>query len=222
MGEHLFKILVVGDVGAGKSCIINKYIRDEFSPNYKSTIGVDFGLKMLKIPSKDSNGKDVEKVVRLQFWDIAGQERFGNMTRVYYKDAVGAFVVFDQTRKKTYDGVARWKDDIDNKVWIRENVPIPCVLLANKDDLKDKKFPLSDDELKSFTDKNNFEECFKTSAKTGDNIDKAAKALVDAILKEMGRDPSDEESDSEENSNFVLGKTPSETTQDTEKNPCKC
>ena len=74
-------------------------------------------------------------IVRLQLWDIAGQERFGNMTRVYYKEALGAFVVCDVTRQSTFEGVTKWKDDIDAKVslpsaWGGGNIPV--VLLANK------------------------------------------------------------------------------------------
>lgn len=63
---------------------------------------------------------------------LIGQERFGNMTRVYYKDALGAFVVFDVTRPATFDAVAKWKQDLDAKVSLEDGTPIPCVLLANK------------------------------------------------------------------------------------------
>ena len=87
-------------------------------------IGVDFALKVIQW-SPDS-------VVRLQLWDIAGQERFGNMTRVYYKEAVGALVVFDVTRISTFDGVSKWKADIDEKVRLPDGSKIPVVLLANK------------------------------------------------------------------------------------------
>ena len=71
-------------------------------------------------------------VVRLQLWDIAGQERFGSMTRVYYKEAVGALLVFDVTRLSTFDAVSKWKADLDDKVRLPDGEPIPVVLLANK------------------------------------------------------------------------------------------
>jgi Ras-related protein Rab-32 len=64
--------------------------------------------------------------------DIAGQERFGNMTRVYYKEAVGCIVVFDVTRASTFDAVSKWKADLDNKVHLPDGNPVPCILLANK------------------------------------------------------------------------------------------
>lgn len=63
---------------------------------------------------------------------LLGQERFGNMTRVYYKEAVGAFIVFDVTRSATFDAVIKWKQDLDSKVQLPNGSPIPCILLANK------------------------------------------------------------------------------------------
>eukprot|EP00730_Choanoeca_flexa_P015707 TRINITY_DN7274_c0_g1_i1.p1 TRINITY_DN7274_c0_g1~~TRINITY_DN7274_c0_g1_i1.p1 ORF type:complete len:178 (+),score=46.18 TRINITY_DN7274_c0_g1_i1:94-627(+) len=125
--EHLFKVLVVGDIGTGKTSIIKRYVHSMFSSHYKATIGVDFALKVINL--------DEDTVVRLQLWDIAGQERFGNMTRVYYKEAVGAFIVFDVTRVSTFEAVQKWKADIDNKVFLPDGSKIPVVLLANKCDL---------------------------------------------------------------------------------------
>ena len=89
-----------------------------------SKIGVDFALKVINW--------DANTVIRLQLWDIAGQERFYNMTRVYYKDAVGCFIVFDVTRASTFEAVIRWKNDLDSKVTLPDGNPVPCVLLANK------------------------------------------------------------------------------------------
>lgn len=66
------------------------------------------------------------------FFFVLGQERFGNMTRVYYKDAVGAFIVFDATRVATFEAVVKWKQDLDSKVQLPDGSPIPCVLLGNK------------------------------------------------------------------------------------------
>jgi len=106
--EYLYKVLVVGDIGVGKTSIIKRYVHNIFSMHYKATIGVDFALKVINW--------DPRTVVRLQLWDIAGQERFGNMTRVYYKEAVGAFVVFDVTRVGTFEAVQKWKNDIIAKL----------------------------------------------------------------------------------------------------------
>lgn len=146
--EHLYKVLVIGELGTGKTSIIKRYVHQFFSQHYRATIGVDFALKVVHW--------DQSTVIRLQLWDIAGifsqthfsflivklyllahctqigQERFGNMTRVYYKEAVGAFIVFDVTRSSTFESVAKWKQDLDTKVQLPDGSPIPCVLLANK------------------------------------------------------------------------------------------
>ena len=126
--QYLFKVLVVGEIATGKTSLIKRYVHNIFSDHYKSTIGVDFALKKIKDLRPNS-------LIRLQLWDIAGQERFGNMTRVYYKEAHGAFIVFDVTRDETFDLAQRWKKDIDNKVTLPNGDPIPVVLLANKCDM---------------------------------------------------------------------------------------
>ena len=109
---------------------------------------------------------DPQTEVRLQLWDIAGQERFGNMTRVYYKEAVGAFVVFDLTRLSTFETVAQWKADIDAKVtWGADNRPIPVVLLANKCDLAKEAFCKTPQEMDAYCQEHGFIGWYETSAK---------------------------------------------------------
>lgn len=171
--EYLFKVLVIGELGVGKTSIIKRYVHQLFSQHYRATIGVDFALKVI---SWDSN-----TLVRLQLWDIAGQERFGNMTRVYYKEAVGAFIVFDVTRSSTFEAVLKWKNDLDNKVKLADGSPIPAVLLANKCDQKDgtKNSPSMMDQ---FCKENGFAGWFETSAKENRNIEEAARFLVENIL----------------------------------------
>eukprot|EP00761_Pharyngomonas_kirbyi_P012123 gb/GECH01012150.1/.p1 GENE.gb/GECH01012150.1/~~gb/GECH01012150.1/.p1 ORF type:complete len:213 (+),score=49.99 gb/GECH01012150.1/:1-639(+) len=172
--EFLYKVIVVGDVGTGKTSIIKRYVHSLFSSTYKSTIGVDFALKVLNW--------DDDTVVRLQLWDIAGQERFGNMTRVYYREAVGALVVYDITRQSTFDGVAKWKNDIDHKVFLPDDSPIPCVLMANKCDLPNK-IEKSSEEMNEFCAQQGFAGWFETSAKENKNIDEACRFLVEKILE---------------------------------------
>eukprot|EP01098_Paradermamoeba_levis_P013114 TRINITY_DN589_c0_g1_i1.p1 TRINITY_DN589_c0_g1~~TRINITY_DN589_c0_g1_i1.p1 ORF type:complete len:225 (-),score=69.18 TRINITY_DN589_c0_g1_i1:272-946(-) len=174
--EYLYKILVVGDIGTGKTSIIKRFVHNIFSMHYKSTIGVDFALKVINW--------DQKTVVRLQLWDIAGQERFGNMTRVYYKEAVGAFIVFDVTRVGTFEAVQKWKNDIDSKVYLPpDDRPIPVVLLANKCDLAKEGVVQNPAQMDKYCQENNFIGWFETSAKDNINIDKAAKFLVSKILE---------------------------------------
>eukprot|EP01090_Pellita_catalonica_P019399 TRINITY_DN6591_c0_g1_i1.p1 TRINITY_DN6591_c0_g1~~TRINITY_DN6591_c0_g1_i1.p1 ORF type:complete len:216 (-),score=38.83 TRINITY_DN6591_c0_g1_i1:34-681(-) len=178
-----FKVLVVGDMGVGKTSIIQRFVNNIFSRDYQSTIGVDFALKVI-------NWDDKTKV-RLQLWDIAGQERFGNMTRVYYKEAVAAFVVFDMTRIASFEGVETWKNDIDLKVTLPGgDEPIPVVLLANKCDLlKDNERKKLADRLDDYCKQNNFVGWFETSAKDNLNIIKATKFLVGKVLENTFVEP---------------------------------
>ncbi|KAF0852509.1 Ras-related protein Rab32 [Andalucia godoyi] len=172
--ERLFKVIVTGDVATGKSSIIKRYVHDVFSTHYKATIGVDFSLKALQW--------DDDMVVRLQLWDIAGQERFGNMTRVFYKEAVGGVVVYDMSRNQTLDSVRRWKKDIDEKVLMNDGRPIPCILIGNKSDL-----PASVSrpaaEMDALCQELGFVGWFETSAKNNSNIDTAMQTLVSRILE---------------------------------------
>jgi len=173
--EYLLKVLVIGELGAGKTSIIKRYVHKFFSQHYRATIGVDFALKVLQW--------DEKSVVRLQLWDIAGQERFGNMLRVYYKDAMGAFIVYDVTRTSTFEAVAKWKKDLDSKVTQPNGDPIPCILLGNKCDCE-REGVLSDTKyLDQFVSENGFVCRFDTSAKENIGIDEAANALVEKMLK---------------------------------------
>ncbi|XP_023171544.2 uncharacterized protein LOC111599929 isoform X1 [Drosophila hydei] len=172
--EHLYKILVIGELGTGKTSFIKRYVHQFFSQNYRATIGVDFALKVLHW--------DANTIVRLQLWDIAGQERFGNMTRVYYKEAVGAFIVFDVTRSGTFDCVSKWKEDLDSKVQLPDGSPIPCILLANKCDQEKQGIVTQPERMDEYVRENGFAGWFETSAKENINIDEAARALVNKIL----------------------------------------
>ncbi|XP_062135525.1 ras-related protein Rab-32 isoform X2 [Drosophila sulfurigaster albostrigata] len=186
--EHLYKILVIGELGTGKTSFIKRYVHQFFSQNYRATIGVDFALKVLHW--------DANTIVRLQLWDIAGQERFGNMTRVYYKEAVGAFIVFDVTRSGTFDCVSKWKEDLDSKVQLPDGSPIPCILLANKCDQEKQGIVTQPERMDEYVRENGFAGWFETSAKENINIDEAARALVNKILindKLIAADANDEE-----------------------------
>ncbi|KAM5164083.1 ras-related protein Rab-32 [Mantella aurantiaca] len=182
--EYLFKVLVIGELGVGKTSIIKRYVHQLFSQHYRATIGVDFALKVINWDGKT--------LVRLQLWDIAGQERFGNMTRVYYKEAVGAFVVFDVSRISTFEAITKWKSDLDSKVYLPSGGPIPAILLANKCDQKKENSMQSPSQLDHFCKENGFVAWFETSAKDNVNIDEAARCLVENILQNSKNFPVEE------------------------------
>lgn len=103
------------------------------------------------------------------------------MTRVYYKEAVGAFIVFDITRTATLDAVMKWKQDLDLKVQLSDGTPIPCVLLANKCDQQRDGLPISSNKIEEYCKDKNFIGWFQTSAKENINIEQAANFLVNRV-----------------------------------------
>ncbi|KAL6077568.1 Ras-related protein Rab-32B [Balamuthia mandrillaris] len=171
--QHLYKILVVGDYAVGKTSIIKRYCEGYFTPNYKLTIGVDFAVKAVEW--------DEDTTVSLQLWDVAGHERFGTMTRVYYKYAIAAIIVFDLSRPPTFEAVTKWRDDVNSKVVLANDQPIPCLLLANKCDIPGVSIDTA--ALDQFVETQGFIGWFATSAQNNTNIDKAMKFLVANVLE---------------------------------------
>ncbi|KAM3871169.1 ras-related protein Rab-32 [Diretmus argenteus] len=167
--DKLFKVLVIGDLDVGKSSIILRYVNKRFDETYKATIGIDFALKTIEW--------DAKTVVRLQLWDIAGQERFKKMSRVYYKGAMGALVVFDITKSSTLEAASEWKQDLDSKV-----CKVPAVLLANKCDMMAEESMELASSLDHFCKENSFLGWFETSAKDNINIDEAGAFLVKHMI----------------------------------------
>jgi len=170
--EQLYKVLVIGDYGVGKTSIIRRYVEDHFSANYKLTIGVDFALKNIV--------HDGQKI-SLQLWDIAGHERFGHMTHVYYKYAIAAIIVFDLGRPATFESVVKWQKDLNEKVMLANEEPVPMILLANKCDLSPGE--IDKEKLDSFCEQNRFLAWYATSAKTNKNVDDAMGFLIEEILR---------------------------------------
>jgi small GTP-binding protein len=166
--SRILKVIVVGDPATGKTSLLRQYVQGFFSEFYKTTIGVDFRNKEFEWDDSTS--------VSLQLWDIAGQERQGNMTRVYYQEAVGAFVVFDVTHLSSLDKVVNWKRDIDLHVLTTVGDPIPCLLFANKIALcQNGKWSKSDDDMAAYVWEHGFVHFFVTRARDGTNIDAAAR-----------------------------------------------
>ncbi|KAL9259254.1 Ras-related protein [Drosera capensis] len=122
--DYLFKIVLVGDSAVGKSNLLARFARDEFYPNSKSTIGVEFQTQKMEI-----NGKEV----KAQIWDTAGQERFRAVTSAYYRGAVGALLVYDISRRQTFESIGRWL----NELHTHSDMNVVTILVGNKSDLKD-------------------------------------------------------------------------------------
>ena len=124
--DMIFKIVIVGDSSVGKTNIMNKYLKNEFKEDSRATVGVEFGSKLFII--------DKHKI-KAQIWDTAGEERYRAITNAYYKGAKGAFIVYDITRKDSFDSVDKWISDIISACG--KNLTI--ILIGNKNDLEDQR-----------------------------------------------------------------------------------
>ncbi|XP_046664622.1 ras-related protein Rab-32-like [Homalodisca vitripennis] len=176
-----FKFLIIGDFGVGKTAIVRRYVDGRFSSKYKITIGADFALKHI---TRD------ETHIKLQIWDIAGNERFGYMTRVYFKYAVAAVVVFDLTRSTTIQSASKWLRDLREKVTLSDGTAVPVVLLANKCDIYNSSLPT--DSINKLCKEYRIDAWFATSAKDNVNIDQAFNFLIDRSLQVTNCEPTRE------------------------------
>lgn len=170
------KVLVIGDVATGKTSVIKRYVRNQFSEKHQTTVGVDF---MLKKETVDGTA------IQIQLWDIAGQDRFTGLHRIFYAHAVAAIIVFDLFERTSFENTVKWKQDIDSKVFLPSGANIPVLLLANKVDLAEegKGQSVSDEEIMAHAKTHGFYGWFKCSAKTGENIKPACLHLVEQVAK---------------------------------------
>merc|ERR1712072_165860 len=100
--DYLFKYIIIGDTGVGKSCLLLQFTDRRFQPIHDLTIGVEFGARMITIDKKQ---------IKLQIWDTAGQESFRSITRSYYRGAAGALLVYDITRRETFTHLTSWLEE---------------------------------------------------------------------------------------------------------------
>jgi len=167
--DYLFKLVLIGDSGVGKSCLLLRFADDSFTDSYISTIGVDFRFRTVNIDMK---------TVKLQIWDTAGQERFRTITSAYYRGAHGIIMVYDVTNYESFEHVEEWLNEVNRHA----SESTLKLLVGNKADLQeDKKVPSED--AKNFADKLGIS-FLETSAKNATNVEAAfltmAKQLIQA------------------------------------------
>ncbi len=164
--DFLMKLILVGDSGVGKTNILSKYLKNDFDPDAKATVGVEVSTKNIEIDNKR---------IKVQIWDTAGQERYKSITSTYYKGAKGAFIVYDITRKSTFDTIDKWIGDLKNNG--DENMIV--YLVGNKSDLNDMREVRKDEAM---TKSEKFNIAFsETSALYGDNIHKIFQDLMEKV-----------------------------------------
>jgi Ras-related protein Rab-4B len=168
--DYLFKYLIIGRAGVGKSCILHQFIESKFKEDPTHTIGVEFGSKLVNVNNK---------TVKLQIWDTAGQERFRSVTRSYYRGAAGALLVYDIANRESFNSLTNWLADARSLA----SPSIVIILVANKKDLDDKR-EVSYQEGLQFAKENDliFVEC---SAANGENVDESFLKCSRAILQSI-------------------------------------
>jgi len=169
--DYLFKLLLIGDSGVGKSCLLLRFADDTYTESYISTIGVDFKIRTIELEGK---------TVKLQIWDTAGQERFRTITSSYYRGAHGIIVVYDVTDNDTFTNVKQWLQEIDR--YASEGVN--KLLVGNKSDLTSKKV-VEYSVAKEFADQLSIP-FLETSAKNATNVEQAFLTMAKQIKDRMG------------------------------------
>ncbi|MHC1592099.1 MAG: Rab family GTPase [Candidatus Helarchaeales archaeon] len=169
--QYVYKILLLGDGGVGKTSLLRRFIDNTFEPDYKSTIGVQFMTKVVETESE---------TVKLIIWDIAGQSKFTSYRHLYYRDAEGIILVYDITRPRTFENLSIWITDALQRTTRKTKI----ALLGNKIDLEDQRLVTSvyGEQFAKLHD--NIVCFFETSAATGENVNLAFRSLVEHLMKD--------------------------------------
>ncbi|XP_076006342.1 RAB11a, member RAS oncogene family, like [Genypterus blacodes] len=164
--DYLFKVVLIGDSGVGKSNLLSRFTRNEFNLESKSTIGVEFATRSIQVESK---------TVKAQIWDTAGQERYRAITSAYYRGAVGALLVYDIAKHLTYENAERWLKELHDHA----DSNIVIMLVGNKSDLRHLR-AVPTDEAKAFSEKYGLS-FLETSALDSSNVELAFQTILTAI-----------------------------------------
>jgi len=165
--DHLFKLLIIGDSGVGKSSLLVRFADNTFTGNYITTIGVDFKIRTIELHGER---------VKLQIWDTAGQERFRTITSTYYRGTHGVIVVYDVCSGESFANVKRWLHEIEQNCDV-----VNRILVGNKNDDPDRKVVLTED-ARRFSDQMGIQ-LFETSAKDNLNVEEMFRAITELVLK---------------------------------------
>ncbi|KAL8584058.1 Ras-related protein Rab-11B [Nucella lapillus] len=176
--DYIWKVVLVGDSGVGKTNLLSRFTRNEFNAESKSTIGVEFATRNMTIRGK---------MVRAQIWDTAGQERYRAITSVYYRGAVGALVVYDLTKPQSFENLDKWLEELKEHAETSARI----MLVGNKTDLRHLR-AVSMEEGRTLAEKKKFS-FTETSALDSTNVGEAFNNLLVDIYKsqveEQGKPP---------------------------------
>ncbi|EFP08731.1 CRE-RAB-11.2 protein [Caenorhabditis remanei] len=169
--DYLFKVVLIGDSGVGKSNLLSRFTRNQFDLETKSTIGVEFATRSMMIEGKK---------IKATIWDTAGQERYRAITSAYYRGTLGALVVYDIAKHQTFENIERWLKELRNHA---DQQDISIMLVGNKTDLRHLR-AVPTDEAAVFAERNQMS-FIETSALDSTNVEEALRNLLTAIYKSV-------------------------------------
>ncbi|KAF5786526.1 putative small GTP-binding protein [Helianthus annuus] len=166
--DYLFKVVLIGDSGVGKSNLLSRFTRNEFCLESKSTIGVEFATRTLQVEGR---------TIKAQIWDTAGQERYRAITSAYYRGALGALLVYDVTKPTTFENISRWLKELRDHA----DANIVIMLIGNKTDLKHLRAVAVED-AQSFAEREGLS-FIETSALEAVNVEKSFQTILGEIYR---------------------------------------
>eukprot|EP00300_Choanocystis_sp_HF-7_P009130 c16276_g1_i1.p1 GENE.c16276_g1_i1~~c16276_g1_i1.p1 ORF type:complete len:215 (-),score=59.09 c16276_g1_i1:133-744(-) len=168
--DTTIKLLLIGDSGVGKSCLLLRFSDNSFTPSFITTIGIDFKIRTIELDGKR---------IKLQIWDTAGQERFRTITTAYYRGAMGILLVYDVTNQETFQNIRNWMRNIEENAAETVNK----ILIGNKSDLEDKR-QVSTQEGQALAAEFGIP-FFETSAKTDENVEESFVTMARDIMARL-------------------------------------
>ena len=200
-----FKVIMIGPAFSGKTSLVKRYVTQNFIDTYNVTVGLDFQSKTIHI------GK---KTVKIHIWDTAGTEMFQSLSRSYFRKCFAAIVVFDINEKKSFESLDTWINFYrENKERCLDDM---LYLVGNKIDLNNP--AVSDEEANSYLKENNLKKYFKTSAKSGDNVEK----LFESIAKDLITNYKNQDFSQNEKNTIVLNGNNDDEDKKVKKGKCGC
>jgi len=165
--DFLFKLIIIGDTGVGKSCLLHRVTTNEFIEDHEVTVGVEFGSLLVKIENK---------IFKLQIWDTAGQEAFKSITKIFYRGAHCIFLMYDISKLETFQDLENWYDEV-----VSQSEPDVLMFLCGNQKDKEAEREVTVERALKFKKEKNINFFFETSCKTGENVERifviAAKIL---------------------------------------------
>ena len=211
--DHLYKIIIIGDTSVGKTALLSKYLKGVFPTSPLSTVATEFATKIIQI--KEGG------YIKAQIWDTAGQEKYKSITFHHYKKSVGGLIVYDITKRSSFDNVKNWYDDLIN---LGEKGCI-VALVGNKLDMverNERKREVSKLEAQAYAEDNHML-FFETSAYNGTNINDIFEELLQTIYTERRKIPELKERDKIlESQNVINLKSNMDKSQNSNDDDCEC